>query len=244
MIGIGTTLNAAGILLGGILGLTLSKQLSSAQQVALKGLLGVFTVYVGLKTTWMSLGGGMGTIMKQLGILLFSLILGRIAGRLLHLQKSMNRLGQFAREKLSAANRAAPGRFTDGFITCALLYCIAPISVLGAILDGLQAHEGHWQTLGIKAWIDGLATMSFVICFGWSSILSVIPVFAYQGTITLCAALVAPFLRDHGLLDSVTATAGLLVFCVALIILELKKIELADYLPSLLFAPLLAWWWR
>ena len=95
---IGTILNAAGILLGGILGLTLSKQLSSAQQVALKGLLGVFTVYVGLKTTWMSLGGGMGTIMKQLAILLFSLILGRITGRLLHLQKSMNRLGQFAIE--------------------------------------------------------------------------------------------------------------------------------------------------
>ena len=241
MIGIGTILNTAGILLGGVLGLTLSKQLSSAQQVGIKGLLGVLLVYYGLKTTWLSLGGGGGTILKQLAIVLLSLILGSITGRLLHLQKSMNRLGQHAKEKLSRTGSEGRPRLTEGFVTCSLLFCIAPIAALGSILDGLQ---GFWQTLGLKAVIDGLATMSFVVTFGWSPILSIIPVAAYQGTITLCAALIAPFLIDHGLRDSVSALAGLLVFCVALIILELKRIELADYLPSLIFAPLLTWWWR
>ena len=240
MIGLGTILNAAGILLGGILGLTLRKQLSPARQIAIKGLLGVFTVYVGLKMTWMSLGGGVGPIAKQLVIVLVSLILGRITGRLLHLQKFLNRLGGYAKRKFSEASPATPHRFAEGFITCTLLFCVGPMAILGAIQDGF----GHWQTLGIKALMDGLATMAFVTTFGWGVILSVIPVVAYQGTITLCAKLLEPFLHDQVLLDSVNATGGLLVFCIALIILELKRIELADYLPSLIFAPLITWLWR
>src|SRR5438046_10641450 len=106
---IGTILNAAGILLGGILGLTLSKQLSPTRQVALKGLLGVLTVYVGLKMTLLSLGGGIGPIAKQLFIVLLALMLGRITGRLLHLQKILNRLGQYAKEKFSQ-NKPGAGR--------------------------------------------------------------------------------------------------------------------------------------
>jgi uncharacterized membrane protein YqgA involved in biofilm formation len=237
---IGTILNAAGILLGGILGLTLSKQLSHPRQVAIKGLLGVLTVYVGLKMTVLSLGGGIGTIAKQLFIVLLALMLGRITGRLLHLQDFLNGLGKYAKEKFSSAT---PGvnRVGEGFITCTLLFCVGPMALLGAIEDGL---EGHWQTLGIKGVMDGLATMGFVATFGWGAILSVVPVVAYQGTITLCAGLLAPLLRDHALLDSVHATGGLLIFCIALIILELKRIELADYLPSLIFAPLITWLWR
>ena len=83
----------------------------------------------------------------------------------------------------------------------------------------------------------------FVTTFGWGAMVSVVPVVAYQGTITLAARALAPLLSDP-LLDSINATGGLLVFCIALIILELKKVELADYLPSLAFAPLLTWLWR
>ena len=231
-------MNAAGILLGGMLGQLMSQQLSHGRQVAIKGLLGVFTVYVGLKMTWNSLGGGIGMVARQLVVILLALILGRLTGRLLRLQKSLNHLGQYAKGKLSAATPGTPGRFAEGFITCTLLFCVGPLSILGAIQDGLN---GYWQTLGIKAIMDCLATMAFVATFGWGAVLSVVPVVAYQGTITLCARLLAPFLSNHALLDSVNAVAGLLVFCVALIILELKKIELADYLPSLIFAPLLTW---
>jgi uncharacterized membrane protein YqgA involved in biofilm formation len=117
---------------------------------------------------------------------------------------------------------------------------VAPMAVLGAVQDGL---DGHWQTLGIKSVMDGFATMAFVSTFGWGVILSAVPVLAYQGTLTLAAHLLTPLLQERALLDPVNATGGLLVFCVALIILELKKIELADYLPSLVYAPLLAWVW-
>ncbi len=107
--------------------------------------------------------------------------------------------------------------------------------------DGLI---GNWQPLAVKMVMDGLAAMGFVGVFGWGVVLAALPVFVYQGTITLAVHRLEPFLRAHSLLDSVNAINGLLVFCVALIILELKKIELADYLPSLAMAPLITWLWQ
>lgn len=75
--------------------------------------------------------------------------------------------------------------------------------------------------------------------------LSAVPVLAVQGTITLaCGQFLKPFLEGRALVDSVNAVGGLVVFCVALVILGLKRIELAEYLPSLLFGPLLTWLWR
>jgi hypothetical protein len=238
---IGTILNAAGILAGGIVGLTVSKQLSPPRQQVLKVLLGVLVVFVGLKTTWTSLGGSFGTVMKQLAIVVLSLMLGRLTGKLLRLQKFSNRLGEYAKKKIAGAGGADSRRFSEGFVTCTLLFCVGPMALLGALQDGL---EGQWQTLGIKAIMDGLATMAFVSTFGWGAILAVVPVVAYQGTITLGARALAPYLQQQALVDSVNATGGLLIFSIALVILEIKKIELADYLPSLAFAPLLTWLWQ
>jgi uncharacterized membrane protein YqgA involved in biofilm formation len=95
----------------------------------------------------------------------------------------------------------------------------------------------------VKAIMDGLAAMAFVQTFGGAIILSLIPVVAFQGTIALATRLVSPFLREHGLIDPINAVGGLLVFCVALLVLEVRRVELGDYLPSLAFAPLLVWLW-
>lgn len=241
MIGLGTLLNAVGILVGGILGLALRRQFSHHVQVGLKGALGVLVIFIGLKTTWTSLGGSFGTVVKQVTIVVLALTLGRLTGRLLHLQKGLNRLGQYAKERFSKANPEHPQKWSEGFITCTILFCVGPMAILGSIQDGL---DGKWQTLGAKALMDGLATMAFVGMFGWGAILSVVPVVAYQGSITLGAKFAAPWLSDPVLMSSVNATGGLLVFCIALIILELKKIELADYLPSLAWAPLITWVWK
>jgi uncharacterized membrane protein YqgA involved in biofilm formation len=237
----GTVINAAGIVLGGLIGLLMRRQLTHATQVGLKGFLGVFVVFIGLKTTWTSLGGGFWLILKQLLIVILSLMLGRITGRLLHIQGGLNRLGRYAKERFVRGNADGNQRWSEGFITCTILFCVGPMAILGSIQDGLS---GKWQTLGAKAVMDGLATMAFVGTFGWGAIMAVVPVVAYQGTITLAARFVAPWLRDPALMNSINATGGLLVFCIALVILELKKIELADYLPSLAFAPLITWLWR
>ncbi len=239
----GTILNALAILIGGVLGLVVKRQLTVPAQTAIKGLLGVLVIFIGLKTTWDNLGGGSALlVLKQITIVVLALTLGRLTGRVLRLQKSLNRLGQYARKKFSDATSAIQSpRWSDGFITCSLLFCVGPMATLGAIQDGLI---GRWQVLGAKALMDGLATMAFVGTFGWGAICSAIPVVAYQGTISLVARFIAPQLHDPTLMMSINATAGLLVFCVAMIILELKKFEVADYLPSLAFAPLITWLWR
>src|SRR5947208_10760667 len=238
---VGTIINAAAILFGGVAGLTAKKQLPLAHQTALKILLGAFTVYVGLSAAWQGLHGGFLQILKQLGIVLLSLMLGNLTGKLLRIQKSLNRLGQYAKQKISEATPGNRRRFSEGFITGSILSCLTPIAVLGSLQDGLG---DNFKPLAAKAVMDGLATMAFVSAFGWGVTVAVIPVVAWQGTISLLAGLARPWLEKYSLSDPINATAGLLVFCVALIIFELKKIELADYLPSLIYAPLLTWLWR
>jgi uncharacterized protein len=237
---IGTMLNAAGILLGGVIGLTTTKDLSPTTQSRLKILLGAFTVYAGLTMAWDGFSGSFWQRSAQLGIAILAMTIGKVTGRILHLQRGLNKLGQLARQKFATAKSDQGNRLSEGFITCSLLYCVGPMAILGALQDGLL---GSFRTLAIKSVLDGLATMAFAKVFGWGVLLSAIPVVAYQGSITLAANSVEPYLRDPRLLESISLTGGLLVFSIALIILELKKVALADYLPSLVYAPLLTWWW-
>jgi uncharacterized membrane protein YqgA involved in biofilm formation len=236
---IGTALNVAGILIGGIAGLVRRKPLSPANESFFKVGLGVFAVFYGLRLTWMSLNGSLLQVLKQLLIAVLALMLGKLIGRLLHLQKMSNHLGRQARERIAATKLADPSQLGEGFKTCATLFCAAPLAILGSVQDGLS---GYYYPLAVKAVMDGLATMGFISLFRWGVMFAALPVLVFQGTITLlCAQYLKPLLEAHNLADSVNAVGGLLVFSVALIILELKKMELADYLPSLIFAPLLTW---
>ena len=236
---IGTALNVVGILIGGFAGLARRKPLSPVNESFFKVGLGVFTVFYGLRLTWMSLNGTFLQILKQLLITVFALMLGKMVGRLLRLQKMSNRLGRDARQRIAATQPGDPRQLGEGFKTCAALFCAAPLAILGSVQDGIS---GYYYPLAVKAVMDGLATMSFTLLFRWGVMLAALPVLVFQGTITLLSAqFLKPFLEAHGLVDAVNAAGGLLVFSVALVILELKKIELADYLPSLIFAPLIAW---
>ena len=91
--------------------------------------------------------------------------------------------------------------------------------------------------------MDGLATMGFVASFGWSPMLAAIPVLVYQGSLTLAASLLAPAMRDPALRDSLNVTGGMVVATIALVVLNLRKVPLANYLPALVYAPLLTRWW-
>lgn len=243
----GTLLNVAGIVAGGAVGLARKRPLPLRQQLYFKAVLGALTVFFGLRLTWMSLSGPFLQGLKQLVILLVALGLGKLTGRLLRLQKTSNRLGRFAQAKMLAAKPANPGRFNDGFNVCAILFCAAPLGILGAVCDGLTVNSAtpeYFYPLAVKSVVDGLATMSFVTLFGPGVMLAAAPVLVFQGSITVvCARMLRPFLESHhALVDPVNATCGLLIFCVALIIFEIKKIEVADYLPSLAYAPLLTLW--
>ncbi|HVM49938.1 MAG TPA: DUF554 family protein [Candidatus Acidoferrum sp.] len=235
----GTLLNVAGILMGGLIGLARHKGLSPARESLLKAVLGAFAVFYGLRLTWMSLNGLAAQILKQLLVVVLALALGRLSGRLLRMQRASNRLGEAARERIAAAADAGPPTASDGFKTCAALFCAAPLGIVGSVQAGLSA---YWYPLAVKAVMDGLASLGFGRLFGPAVLLSALPVLALQGTLTLiCALWLKPWLAANGLVDPVNAVGGLLVFCVGLVIFGLKKFELADYLPSLAFAPLLSW---
>jgi hypothetical protein len=236
---IGTILNAAGILIGGVIGLCRTRPLRLSTESYFKVVLGAFTVFYGLRLTWISVSGSFSEVIKQLVVVILALMLGRLAGRALHLQKISNRIGQRARESISEARPDDPQRFSKGFQTCAALFCAAPLGILGSVQEGLSLSQ-YFYPLGIKAVMDGLAAIGFVSLFGRGVLLSALPVLAFQGTLTLLVARVLePILSLHNLVNSVNAVGGMLVFCVALVILGLKRIELADYLPSLLVAPLI-----
>ena len=241
---IGTLLNVAGIVVGGVVGLVRKRPLSPVQQSYLKVLLSVLTVFYGLRLTWNSMSGSFLEMLKQLLIAIAALVLGKLTGHALHLQRMSNRLGQYARRRIAEAKPGVASAPSGGFKTCAVLFCAAPLGILGSIQDGLTLSQ-YFYPLAIKAFVDGLATMGFSSFFGWGVLLSAIPLLALQGTITLvCAGLLEPFLGAHHLIEPINAVGGLLVFCVALVMLGLKRIELADYLPSLIFAPLVTWLWR
>ncbi len=232
---VGTIVNAVGITLGGGLGLVLKNRLARTTESWLRLGLGGLTGYVGLRLTWTSLDGTFGQMLGQVGIVLLAMVLGKLAGRLMGVQRLSNKLGRFARVEMETVP-AGSGRFADGFKTCTVLFCAVPLGILGAVQDGLSA---YYAPLFVKGAVDGLTAFALARQFGWGIIVSAIPVLAWQGTITLIAHALGPWLGAHQLIGSVNATGGLLVFSVALVMLGLKRIGLADYLPSLLFAPLL-----
>lgn len=236
---IGTLFNVIGIVVGGVIGLRRKAPPSPSTDATFKVLLGAFTVFYGLRLTWTSINGPPLEILKQLGLTIGAMILGKLAGQTLGLQSFSNRLGRKAGERIAKVSLHDPNRASDGLKACAILFCAAPLSWLGAIQDGLS---GYFFPLAVKAVMEGLATAGFVRLFGWGAIMAALPVLAFQGSLTLVTLVfLKPFLEHHSLIDPVNAVGGLLVFSVALVILNLKKIPLADYVPSLIFAPILGW---
>ena len=236
----GAFLNTLGILIGGFWGLALRQPLSPRTQNFFRAALGASAVFVGLWLVWLSVKGPFLSGLKQIVIAVLAIMIGHLLGKLLRLQKISNRIGRYANDLItSSAQPDASRKISDGFSACTVLFCAAPLGLLGAVVDGLS---GFFYLLAVKAVMDGLAMASFVKMFRWPSALSAFPVLIFLGAITFaCHRYAAPFLDAHQLTDSINATAGLVACAVALVIFEVRKVELANYLPSLAVAPLLAW---
>lgn len=243
---IGTLINTGAVLVGGGTGLTLSRTPSPRLELRIKRILGALVIYAGFSTTWKALGHtGLSHIPKQIGIVLLSLVMGNAIGMALGLQNRLNAVGQYARKRIEEAQAGGSGdgsnRFSEGFVTCTLLFCVGPMAIVGSLEDGIS---GNFRVLALKSIMDGLAAFAFARTLGPGVLLSALPVLAYQGTITLAASSVSPFLNEHpDLLYALNAAGGLLVVCISVVILELRRVPLANYLPTLAVAPLLAWWW-
>jgi uncharacterized membrane protein YqgA involved in biofilm formation len=234
----GAFLNAIGILIGALFGLALPRPLSVRAQAFYRTALGTATVFFGLRLVWLSVNGTFFSAVKQLLLAALAVVLGCWLGKLLRLQRISNRVGRYAGNIITATRPKPNRKGTDSFIACAILFCAAPLGWLGAVTDGLS---GYFFLLAIKAVMDGLAMAGLMKNFGWLPAMSAFPVFALLGLVTFVSRTYAlPLLEPRGLLDPVNAAAGLITCAVALVIFDIRKVELANYLPALALAPLLA----
>lgn len=235
----GAFLNALGVLFGGLFGLVLRRPLSLSLQIFLRAALGAATVFSGLCLVWLSINGTFLSVLKQICIAVLAITIGSLLGRLMGLQEISNRLGRYAGGIISAGQTGAPRKVSAGFNACTVLFCAAPLGLVGAVADGLS---GYFYLLAVKAVMDGLATLGFVKNFGWPTALSAFPVLLFLGSITfLCQVYARPWLQAHGLIGSVNTVAGCIACAVAVVIFEVRKVKLANYLPALVLAPLLTW---
>ncbi len=238
---IGAFLNALGILLGALLGLAGRGQLSARNQNYFKSALAAFIAFCGLQLLWQNLSGSFSAGGKQLLIVGLALVLGNLLGKILRLQKLSNRLGRHA-SALLATGQQATGRPAAGFVAATILFCAAPLGILGAVTDGLA---DYFPPLALKAVMDGLAMASFVKMFRWPAALAALPVFFWLSSLTYASHTVAgPWLAAHHWTNAVQTTAGLVLFSMTLVVLEVRRVELANYLPALAVAPLLTWFFE
>jgi uncharacterized membrane protein YqgA involved in biofilm formation len=234
---LGTYLNAAAILLGAVLGIVSKRDVPGRRQHQIKVLLGVGTALFGFQLLWKGLSTGtVSFFCYQFVIVVVAMIIGHALGKLARIQVLMNRIGHAAKVRLENAGANRSNAAGDGFIAATLLFCAAPLGIVGAFVDGLS---DFFPPLAVKALMDGLAAFSFARLFGWTAALVAIPVAAFLSGLSLLGQLAAPFLTQHGLTGVVLGTAGLLITYVTLIIFEVKKVELGNYLPCLIVAPAL-----
>jgi uncharacterized membrane protein YqgA involved in biofilm formation len=237
---IGAFLNAMGILFGALFGLALRQPVTARTQDFFKSALGAFTVFYGLRLAYENIHGTFSAGLKQILIAALAIILGSWLGRLMRLQILSNRMGHHAATLLAAAQKDPPGPPAAGFAAATVLFCAAPLGFLGAVADGLQ---DYFYLLLLKAVMDGLAMMSFVKMFRWPVALAALPVFFFFNSLALLVhRCVQPGLEAQNLTGSVGLTAGLVTCTVALVIFGVRRVELANYLPALAVAPLLAHW--
>jgi len=234
---IGAFLNGLGILLGALFGLTRREPLAARTQTYFKSLLGALTAFCGLQLVWLNVSGTFGSVLKQLFIAFLAVVLGSLLGKTLALQKMSNQLGRYAAGLLAGAQTGASAKPVDGFKAATILFCAAPLGLVGAVTDGLG---NYFLPLALKSVMDGLAMTSFVKMFRWPAALAAVPVFLFlNGLASLVQLFVLPLLNTPALLHSVNAAAGLVICAMTLVILEARRVELANYLPALAVAPIL-----
>ncbi len=235
----GTAINVTLIIVGGLMGYGLKREAKPTVQLYIRFLISLLLLYAGFALICSSFSGGILRGLGQLSLIMVSLVAGNYLGRALHIQVGMNHVAVFARKCLAPETQKSESNF--GFLLATGLFCITPLAFLGSLTEGMT---GAWLPLAIKGAMDGMAAFSFTRSFGWSVILSAIPVLALQGSLTLLANFTAENWVDSVVVDSFAMIAGCLTLTVIPILLGYRFVRLGDYLPSLFIAPLLSqlWW--
>ncbi|MGC8888201.1 MAG: DUF554 family protein [Verrucomicrobiia bacterium] len=216
------------------------KQPSFRLQQLAKATLGAFLFFIGIKLMIKIFDPGFQKGMALFFVGVVSLIVGRVVGRILRLQNYSNRAGQFATHQLERGEGGERIKFGDGLSAVAIAFCFNPIGIVGAFVEGSTS---NFYILIVKSVMDAFAAADFVKSIGrLPTAFSVLPLIAWQGLVTLGSmyASKSGYFSHASVTYSVDAICALLCFIFVLPILEIKKVDLANYLPSLLIAPLIA----
>ena len=237
--GIGTVVNVAAVLVGAGLGVLLGHRLPQRTRDAVTDGLGLVTLLIAilsaLAVTDAVLRDHVGASAPVL-VVLGSVLVGGIAGSLLHLERRVEGLGGWLQSRLTAGGGTAERhRFVEGFVASSLIFCTGPLTILGSLNDGLGRGADE---LFLKSVLDGFAAMAFAATFGWGVAASAITVLVVQGGLTLAGVLLGDVL-PAAYVSALTATGGVLLIGVALRLLRVREIPVADLLPALLVSPVL-----
>jgi uncharacterized protein len=239
IIGSGTAVNVATVLVGSSVGVLAGNRLPARTRDLVTDALGLVTLLIAALSAVAvndpDLSAKVGPHAPLL-VVLGSLVIGGIVGSLLRLEQRVESLGGRIQRRLAGgADSAERARFIEGFVTASLVFCTGPLTILGSLSDGL----GHGaDQLYLKATLDGFAAIAFAASFGWGVTASALTVLVVQGSITALGAVLGDVLSDAGL-AAVTASGGLMLVGVALRLLRIREIAVADLLPGLVVAPLL-----
>jgi uncharacterized membrane protein YqgA involved in biofilm formation len=237
--GTGTAVNVAAVLVGALVGKLLGNRLPERTRDLVTDALGLTTLLIAATSAVAVLDDDLATRVGDSApmlIVLGSLVTGGIVGSLLRLEGRVEQLGGSLQRRLAGETGSVERqRFIEGFVASSLIFCTGPLTILGSLNDGLG--NGADQ-LYLKATLDGFAAMAFAASFGMGVAASAVTIVVVQGGLTVVGLLLGDVL-PAGELAAITATGGLLLVGVALRLLRIREIPVADLLPALLVAPAL-----
>ena len=223
--GLGTALNTGAVVAGTTAGLLFGRLIPESMQRTIRIAIGLFVIVIGIQ---------MALKTRNPLVLLVSVLIGVVIGELLRIDAGLQALAAWVERRTRGSGQ--PGRVSLAFITTSLIFCVGPLTVLGSFLDGTK---GDITLLGIKSTLDGVTSIVFAATLGWGVYLSALSVLIVQGMLTLIAVVIHAGLSDLETAE-LTAAGGIAVLAIGLGLLDLKTIKVANFLPALVVAPLLA----
>ena len=235
MFGLGTIINVAAIIVGGLLGILFGKFLKESHQDSLTKVCGISVLFIGITGAlegMLTIDGG---VIKSSGSLLVigCLAIGTLIGELLNIEGLFERFGEWLKIKTGSSKDK---RFVEGFVVASLTVSIGAMAIVGAIQDALL---GDISTLVTKAILDLIIIMVMTCSMGKGCIFSAIPVGILQGSVTALAVLIKP-LMTAAALANLSTIGAILIFCVGLNLVWGKKVRVANMLPSVIIAVIAA----
>lgn len=235
MVGLGTVINAAAIVVGGVFGHLFGKILNERIQDSLQKASGVCVLFIGIAGAMegmLKLSNGLLSAGRSMFIVA-SIALGALVGEILNIEHGFERFGEWLKVKTGNAKDKS---FVEGFVTASLTVCIGAMAVVGSIKDGIS---GDYSILVTKAILDLIIIMVMTCSLGKGCAFSAIPVAVFQGSITALARLIKPLMTESALAN-LSLIGSILIFCVGVNLVWGKKIKVANLLPSLIFAVAIA----